>query len=154
MNSVGITDRSGPQPLLSLPKTRFLANFRVADQSGSYRDPDRFWSHALLSEPQSSIRKRFAIARMRCHIHSLRPAVGHTVIDLAIAGHRHELPAASPDGTGLSAGLRIVARLRVHRQPFLLHRSYGPLLGHIVGGMDEIRLQRCTDVRAKKILTQ
>jgi serine/threonine protein kinase len=60
------------------------------------------------------------------------------------------LPASSLDGTGLSARLRVVARLRVHLQPFLLHRSYGPLLEHIVGGMDQIRLPRRTDVRAEK----
>ena len=43
-----------------------------------------------------------------------------------------------------------MTRFPVHRQPFLLHRCNGPLFERIVRGMDEIRLPRRTDVRAKK----
>src|SRR6267378_8659435 len=118
--------------------------------SGSYRDVDRFALHALLCKLQSSVRKCLDIASQRRHIHRFRPAVGHTVVQLAAAGHSREPSAALLDSTRLSASHRVATRLRVHGQPFLLHRCGGPLLERVVGGMDEVRLSRRANVRAKK----
>jgi hypothetical protein len=122
----------------------------VSRRSGSSPNADCFSSHALLCKLESSVRKRVGITSQRCHIHRFRPAVCHTVIQFAAAGHTHEPPAALLDGTGLSTSQRVATRFPVHRQPFLLHRSDGPLLERIVGSMDEIRLSRRTDVRTKK----
>jgi len=47
----------------------------------------------LLRELECSVRKRFGIARQCCHIDGVRPAVGHAVVDFAVAGDGHESPA-------------------------------------------------------------
>ena len=72
------------------------------------------------------------------------------MVDLTVTGHSHEPPSALLDDAGFSASHRLVTRNSVHDQALFLHRRDGPPLERIIGGMDEIRLHRCTDVRAEK----
>src|SRR6185436_6059555 len=107
-------------------------------------------SALLLGKLQGAVRKRAGVASECRHINRLRPTVGRVMIDLAATHQRHEPPAALLDGTSFSASCGVGWRFGVYSQSFLLQCSDAPLIKHLVGRVDEIRLSRPTNIRAKK----